>query len=110
MDAARKPYAPGAGTPPPILAGRDELLGAARVALQRIHLGRPAKSFITVGLHGVGKTVIMNEVQRIAENERFHSIYIEAYDEIRLPNALAKALRPILFRLSRKEAAHHLAL
>ncbi len=109
MDAARNPYAPGAGTPPPTLAGRDLLLEAARVALRRIQLGRPAKSFIAVGLRGVGKTVIMNEVQKIAESERFHSIYIEAYDEIRLPDALAKALRPVLLKVSRRDAAHHLA-
>ena len=109
MDASRNPYAPGAGTPPPTLAGRTLLLDAARVALERIRLGRPAKSFIAVGLRGVGKTVIMNEVQKIAEDERFHSIYIEAYDEIRLPDVLAKALRPVLLKISRREAAHHLA-
>lgn len=80
------------------------------MALDRIQLGRPAKGFIAVGLRGVGKTVIMNEVQKIAETERFHSIYIEAYDEIRLPKALAKALRPIVLKLSRREAAHHLAV
>lgn len=110
MDAARNPYAPGAGTPPPILAGRDALLNSARLALERIRLGRPAKSFIAVGLRGVGKTVIMNEVQRIAEGESVHVVYIEAYDEISLPSVLTQSLRPILLRLSRKSAAHHLAM
>jgi hypothetical protein len=105
MDPARNPYAPGAGTPPPFLAGRGTLLAAAELALKRIQLGRPAKSFIAVGLRGVGKTVIMNEVQKIAETERFHSIYIEAYDEISLPDTLAKLLRPIVLKLSKKEAA-----
>ena len=109
MDAARNPYAPGAGTPPPILAGRDALLDGARIAFERIHLGRPAKSFIAVGLRGVGKTVIMNEVQKIAERENFQAVYIEAFDEIRLPDALAKALRPVLLRMSRKDAASRLA-
>lgn len=52
----------------------------------------------------------MNEVQEIAESARFHSIYIEAYDEISLADVLAKALRPIILKLSRKEAAHHLAI
>ena len=109
MDATRNPYAPGAGTPPPILAGRDAFLAAARVALQRVRLRRSAKSFVAVGLRGVGKTVIMNEVKKLAENERFSTIYIEAYDEIRLPEALAKALRPVVLKLSRRQAAHHLA-
>lgn len=106
MDAARNPYAPGAGTPPPTLAGRGMLLDSARIALERIRLGRPARSFIAVGLRGVGKTVIMNEVQKIAESENFYVTYIEAFDEIRLPDALTKALRPILLRVSRKHATH----
>lgn len=109
MDAARNPYAPGAGTTPPTLAGRDELLTGARVAIERIRLGRPARGFIAVGLRGVGKTVIMNEVRKIAEGANFHSIYIEAYDDLRLPDALAKALRPIVPKLSHKEAAVDLA-
>ena len=92
-----------------MLAGRDALLDAARVALERIQLGRPAKSFIAVGLRGVGKTVIMNEVQKIAENGRFYSIYIEAYDEVSLPDVLTKKLRPVLLKLSRRDAAHDLA-
>lgn len=110
MDAARNPYTPGAGTPPPTLAGRDALLQAAKLALERIRLGRPAKSFIAVGLRGVGKTVILNEIQKLAENEGFQAIYIEAYDEINFSEVLAKALRPILLKLSRKEGTHHLAL
>ncbi len=110
MDAARNPYAPGAGTPPPTLAGRDALLDSARLALSRIKLGRQAKSFVAVGLRGVGKTVIMNEVQKLAEAENFHVIYLEAYDEISLPSALAKALRPVLLKVSGKDRAHHLAV
>ena len=104
MDPHLNPYAPGAGTPPPTLAGRDALLAAARLALRRIRDGRSAKSFIAVGLRGVGKTVIMNEIQQIAEEEQFQTIYIEAFDEIRLPDALAKALRRVLLKLSAKDA------
>lgn len=109
MDPRKNPYAPGAGTKPPTLAGRDNLLNAAKLALERIHDGLHAKSFIAVGLRGVGKTVIMNEVQKLAEAEKFHSIYIEAYDEIKLPDALAKGLRPVLLKLSKREALHDLA-
>lgn len=109
MDAHRNPYAPGAGTPPPILAGRDALLNEAKVALERIRIGRPARSFIAVGLRGVGKTVIMNEVQQLAEASKFQSIYIEAFDEIRLPDVLTKALRPVLLKLSKRDALNQLA-
>ena len=44
MDPIVNPFAPGAGTRPPELAGRDELLEAARVALARTQPGRPSKS------------------------------------------------------------------
>lgn len=108
MDAARNPYSPGAGTPPPMLAGRDALLDQARLGLKRIRIGRPARSFIAVGLRGVGKTVVMNEIQKIADSEGYYSVYIEAYDDISVADALAKALRPVLIRMSRKEAAKSL--
>ena len=100
MDKSTNPYAPGAGTPPPTLAGRDALLDAATLALTRIRIGRPAKSFIAVGLRGVGKTVIMNQVQLIAEAQGYHSVYIEAYDEIRLAVELGRKLRPVLLKIS----------
>ena len=58
MDPIANPFAPGAGTPPPELAGREELLETVRVALARIRLGRPSKSILMVGLRGVGKTVL----------------------------------------------------
>lgn len=35
MDPRKNPYAPGAGTPPPELAGRDDLIERAAVALDR---------------------------------------------------------------------------
>jgi hypothetical protein len=104
MDPLRNPYAPGAGTPPPILAGRDDLVQTAELALARVKRGSAAKSFIAVGLRGVGKTVVLNKVQHLADDQGYESAYIEAYDEIRLPEVLAKALRPILLRLNRLEA------
>ncbi len=110
MEPGRNPYAPGAGTPPPTLAGRDALLAAAKLALERVHNGRSAKSFIAVGLRGVGKTVIMNQIQQLADEEDFRSIYIEAFDEIRLADALTKSLRPVLLKLSKKANAHDLAI
>jgi hypothetical protein len=43
MDPRKNPYAPGAGTPPPELAGRDELIERAAISLDRIRAGRPPK-------------------------------------------------------------------
>lgn len=52
MDPIRNPYTPGAGTPPPELAGRDDLRQQVHIALERIKAGRPAKSILLVGLRG----------------------------------------------------------
>ena len=68
MDKAANPYAPGAGNQPPELAGRDAVLEDAKVSIQRTKLGRHAKSFIFIGLRGVGKTVLLNKVSAIAED------------------------------------------
>ncbi len=42
----------------------------ARTAIERVKKGRPAKSFIMLGLRGVGKTVLLNEFEQIAEVRR----------------------------------------
>jgi hypothetical protein len=106
MDPLRNPYAPGAGAPPPLLAGRDDLVAAAELALARIRDGRPAKSFVSVGLRGVGKTVVLNKVQRLAEDQNYQAAYIEAHDDIQLTSVIVGALRPVLLRLDRMTAAN----
>src|SRR5450759_1772468 len=64
MDSIRNPYSPGAGSPPPELAGRDAVRERLRIALARIRLGRPAKSVLMVGLRGVGKTVLLDQIRK----------------------------------------------
>ena len=59
MDPRLNPYAPGAGTPPPELAGREDVIEKASVALDRIRNGLATRSFMLVGLRGVGKTVLV---------------------------------------------------
>ncbi len=99
MDEAANPYAPGAGTRPPELAGRDEVLKNARISIQRVQAGRPAKSFIFIGLRGVGKTVLLNEVHRIAEDLGCRLLHIEAHDGKSLPELLVPGLRSLLLSL-----------
>lgn len=105
MDPRRNPYAPGAGTPPPELAGRDELIERAAIALDRIRAGRSARSVILYGLRGVGKTVLLNRIRLDAEARGIASVKIEAPEERSLPGLLAPALRATLLRLNRGEAA-----
>jgi hypothetical protein len=105
MDPRLNPYAPGAGTPPPELAGRDALIERAAIALDRIRAGRSARSLILYGLRGVGKTVLLNRIRLDAEARGFVSVRMEAPEDRSLPALLAPALRSALLRLNRGEAA-----
>jgi hypothetical protein len=100
MDPVRNPYAPGAGTPPPELAGRSELIAGATVALRRTSIGRATQSPILVGLRGVGKTVLLVKIKDIADLEGFHSISVEAHEGKRLPELLVPGIRKALISLS----------
>jgi len=109
MDPIRNPYAPGAGTPPPELAGRDELRELVKIALARIRIGRPAKSVLMVGLRGVGKTVLLDRLRDEAEGAGIQTMRIEAPEARSLPAMLAPELRQALLRLSRSKRAGDLA-
>ena len=109
MDAIRNPFAPGAGTRPPELAGRDDIREAARVAIERLRIGRSAKSLLLVGLRGVGKTVLLDSIREAAEGSRIQTVRMEAPEGRSLPALLAPELRIALLRLSRTETAKDLA-
>jgi hypothetical protein len=109
MDAVSNPFAPGAGTPPPELAGRDELREAIRVAIERVRRGLPARSMMLVGLRGVGKTVLLDRMRDDAEAKGIQTLRMEAPEGRSLPALLAPQLRQALLRLSRNERARDLA-
>src|SRR5438876_11654712 len=109
MDPVRNPYAPGAGTPPPEMAGREELRETVRVALERVRLGKPTKSVLMVGLRGVGKTVLLDRMREDAEATGIQTIRIEAPEGRSLPALLAPQLRQALLRLSQNAKAKDLA-
>jgi hypothetical protein len=105
MDPRLNPYAPGAGTTPPELAGRDAIIEKAEIALDRIRVGRAARSLILHGLRGVGKTVLLNKIRLEAESRGLESIKIEAPEDRSLPAILAPTIRTALLRLNKIEAA-----
>ena len=109
MDPIRNPYAPGAGTPPPELAGRDDIRETARIALERTRIGRPTKSLLMVGLRGVGKTVLLDRIREDAEAVGVCALRMEAPENRSLPSILAPQLRMALLKLSNKESARELA-
>jgi hypothetical protein len=108
MDPVANPYAPGAGTPPPELAGRDDLRETVRIATERCRAGRQAKSLMLIGLRGVGKTVLLDRMRDDAEAAGLHTLRIEAPEGRSLPAILAPQLRQGLLRLSRVEQARDL--
>ena len=109
MNPVTNPFAPGAGTPPPELAGRDELRETVRVAIERVRRGLPTKSILMVGLRGVGKTVLLDRMREEAEGAGIHTLRVEAPENRSLPAILAPDLRQSLLRLSRNEKAKDLA-
>ena len=50
MDPVRNPFSPGAGTPPPELAGRQAILERARIVFERLKAGKSEKSCLLIGL------------------------------------------------------------
>ena len=105
MDEIANPFVPGAGNAPPELAGRAGVLHGANVALGRIMIGRYHQSQILLGLRGVGKTVLLNRIRRMADDQGYQVAYIEAPEGQNLEVLLVPEIRGILHRLSIVEAA-----
>jgi type II secretory pathway predicted ATPase ExeA len=103
MDPIHNPFSPGAGTPPPELAGRDDILKQALIALARIKRGRAEKSVLLIGLRGVGKTVLLHKISTMAENEGYKAVMIEAHENKSFPELLLPYLRQVLISLDTGE-------
>ncbi len=101
MDRIQNPFSPGAGTPPPELAGREGILEQARILLRRVKAGRPEKNMLLTGLRGVGKTVLLNELERMALDDGYRTTLVEAHEGKSLALLLAPHLRRLLFDLDR---------
>ncbi|HAJ46121.1 MAG TPA: AAA family ATPase, partial [Alphaproteobacteria bacterium] len=109
MDPVRNPFAPGAGSRPPELAGRDDIIAAAEVALQRVLLGKHDRSQILLGLRGVGKTVLLNHIQSLAEKHHHIATMIEAPEDRPLVELLFPRIHYVLRQLSLTDRAKSLA-
>lgn len=105
MDPIKNPFSPGAGSPPPELVGRDAILEEARILLARVKVKKPEKSLLLTGLRGVGKTVLLNEIGRIARANEYRTIAVEAHEDKPLGPLVAPPLRSLLFDLDRVAGA-----
>lgn len=105
METSRNPYSPGAGNPPPELAGRQAVIEQAKGVLERTLNRRMTKSLIMLGLRGVGKTVLLNEYQSMAEDAGCLTTFIEAEAKKTLPVLITPKLWQILLRLDARQRA-----
>jgi hypothetical protein len=105
MDAIKNPFSPGAGSPPPELVGREGILEQARELLGRVKEKRPEKSLLLTGLRGVGKTVLLNEIERLAAKTGYRTVPLEAHEDKALAAMLVPPLRKLLFELDRAAGA-----
>ena len=110
MDRVRNPFAPGAGSQPPELAGRDKIISGAGIALQRVLRGRHDKSQILLGLRGTGKTVLLNKFEQLAESHGHLTSFIEAPEGRSLADSLYPKIHQVLRKLSLIESAKATAL
>ncbi len=109
MNPLDNPFAPGAGVPPPELAGRDRLLESIHVSSERARRGLAARSALLLGVRGVGKTVLLDRVHREAQGAGLATIMIEAAERSALPALLAAELHGVLLRLSRQRKMRDMA-
>ena len=93
MESGLNPFSPNAGSRPPELVGRDDVLTDAQTMIARLPRRLSVQSMFLTGIRGVGKTVLLNEVSRIAEAGKVvYPIYLEATEDRTLAEMLASPL------------------
>ncbi len=71
----------------------------------RVRAGRAEKSLLLTGLRGVGKTVLLNELERLAKPAGYECVHLEASEDQALGPLLAPAIRGVLYDLDRVAGA-----
>lgn len=102
-DPVANPYAPGAGTPPPALVGRDPIIEAADIALQRLRAARTSQHQLITGLRGVGKTVLLGKLAALAQHVGYRVIRVEAVGGDDTLRSLLRQARRVLEDLDRSQ-------
>lgn len=103
MDQFQNPYRPGAGTKPAVIAGRIAEIEKAEVLLRTVLAGAPQRSLMLYGLRGVGKTVLLNEMERMAEDLGYLSEHLEMSENDDFRRVIAKSIRKVLLRIDKFE-------
>ncbi len=100
MDRIKNPFNPGAGSKPPALVGRDQIIEEATIQIKRANLGNSIRAQMLLGLRGVGKTVLLNHISTIAEENKHVITVIESNEDIELVAVLQSEIQQLLRKLS----------
>lgn len=103
MEHYKNPYRPGAGTKPLVIAGRDIEIEKSKDLFKSVKFGSPQRSLMLYGLRGVGKTVLLNEMERIAEREGYLCEHLEMSENDEFRRVIFKAVRKCLLKVDRLE-------
>jgi len=102
------PYRPGAGLMPVYIAGRDEDIQNVSQMFDALTMDIPTQSIIFSGLRGVGKTVLINKLQSIAEEKGIFCKHIEIEERNDFISQIAECSQAFLRTVSTKEKFKHL--
>ena len=102
------PYRPGAGLMPIYLAGRDDDLENIDSLFMAMTYNIPVQSVIFSGLRGVGKTVLINSLQKKAEEKNIFCKHIEVEERNDFISQIASCSQAFLRKISAKEKFKHL--
>jgi Cdc6-like AAA superfamily ATPase len=93
------PYRPGAGIKPLVLAGRDDEIRRTKTAIDQVIEGAPQRPIAFYGLRGVGKTVLLNEIQDYILTKDVIFEHIEISENDNFKNVIMQKLRKILYKI-----------
>jgi hypothetical protein len=102
MDPRKNPYAPGAGTKPPALVGRDKQIESFDILLERLENGYVEQSMIITGLRGVGKTVLLDVFREKAEARDWATVEWEVEKNAAFAPKMAAQVRRALLQIAPK--------
>lgn len=102
------PYRPGAGMMPLYIAGRDEEIENVSQMFEALTMNIPIQSVIFSGLRGVGKTVLINRLQSIAEEKEIFCKHIEVEEKNDFISQIAECSQEFLREVSTTEKFKHL--
>lgn len=102
------PYRPGAGLMPMYIAGRDEDIQDVTELFEALVMGVPVRSIVYSGLRGVGKTVLINKLEKIADDHGIFHNHIEVEEKNDFISQIAECSQEFLREISTKEKFKHL--